>query len=100
MSRGILAGLIKTGIAAKRNVQNEIVANDQIDTGEMYRTIDYDVRPGNKSVDVGSPKNYAPHQELGTRFMAANPFIRPGMLNKISEYNEIFGETISSSMTD
>lgn len=98
MDRSVEAALIKIGIAAKRNIQGVIVDKDIYDTGELHRTIDYSVRQGDKLVDVGSPKNYAPFQEVGTRFMPARPFIRPGILDNTEEYKNIAAETIGEKM--
>lgn len=103
LKRGKTAGLIKAGIAAKHNIQDVIIEKDIYDTGELHRTIDWGSggiigKIPEDSVDVGSPKDYAPHQELGTRFIAARPFIRPGIFNNIDEYKDIIGQEIKAEM--
>lgn len=98
MNRAQEAALIKIGIAAKRNIQGVIIEKDIYDTGELHRTIDYTVRASDKAVDIGSPKNYAPFQELGTVRQRARPFIRPGITDNIDEYKDIAGQEISATM--
>ena len=98
MKNGMEAALINVGIAAKHNVQNIILDKDIYDTGELYRTIDYDAEPQNMFVHIGSPKNYAIYNEFGTSKMAARPFIQPGVLNKVEEYKQIVADTIASKI--
>ena len=96
--RTIEAALIKIGIAAKRNIQAVILEKDVYDTGELYRTVGYKPHPEKQNVDIGSPKEYAPFQELGTRNISARPFIKPGILDNIPEYEEIVAKTIKDAM--
>lgn len=98
MDNGIEAALTKIGIAAKRNIQQVIIDKDIYDTGELHRTIDYQVDVPDERVDVGSPKNYAVFQELGTSRQPARPFIRPGILDNTNEYRDIVAETIKEKM--
>lgn len=97
MDKSIEAALTKIGIAAKHNVQTVIVEKDIYDTGELHRTIDYEVHTDKQSVDIGSPKNYAVFNELGTVKLPERPFIRPGILNNIGEYKDITAEVLGSS---
>lgn len=98
MGNAKLAALTNIGIAARHNIQDVILEKDIYDTGELYRTTDYGVREMDDSVDIGSPKNYAPFQELGTSRQLARPFIRPGILDHVGEYEDIAGQTISAKM--
>lgn len=81
--------LNQIGSAAKKNIQGVILEKDIYDTGDLYRTIDYNVKSSDKSVDVGSPQNYAEYQELGTSRQAARPFIKPGVNEHMSQYKDI-----------
>lgn len=98
MNNGIEAALTKVGIAAKHNVQDIIIAKDIYDTGEMHRTLGYNVRVADKAVDIGSPKSYAIFNELGTVKMPARPFITPGIMDNVSEYKDIVANTIAEKM--
>lgn len=91
--RAIYAALTKIGISAKQNIQQIILDKDIFDTGDTYRTIDYQVNEQNKSVTVGAQMWYSPFLEFGTHKMPARPFIKPGILEHVSEYKEIVEET-------
>ena len=39
---------------------------------------------------VGTPIEYAPYEEFGTRFRPAHPFLRPAFFTSIRKINEIF----------
>jgi hypothetical protein len=68
----------KTALDVKSNVQAQIVANGQVDTGNMLNSVE--VEDGEdaqtKYIKVGA--EYAPAQNYGTRFMAGRPFWEPG----------------------
>lgn len=95
--RGINAALVKVGIAAKHNTQENILAKDIFDTGELYRTIDYQPNFERQNVAIGSPKNYAPFQELGTYKLAPRPFLKPAIMENINEYKQIVEETLKNT---
>ena len=39
---------------------------------------------------VGTPIEYAPYEEFGTRFRGAHPFLRPAFFGSIKAINDIF----------
>ena len=81
--------LTAIGIKAKQNSQAIIKIKNIYNTGELYRTMDYNVNLNKSSVDIGSPKNYAVFNELGTRRMNARPFLAPAILYYLNDYKEI-----------
>lgn len=96
-SRAVEAALTKIGIAAKRNIQQVILDKDIYDTGDLYRTIDYEVNASAQNVTVGSPQHYAPYQELGTIKVGARPFIKPGVIDNVAEYKQIVEDTLKNA---
>jgi HK97 gp10 family phage protein len=46
-------------------------------TGYLQSTIYHNVDPEKLALEIGATADYAPYVELGTRRMAAEPFIRP-----------------------
>lgn len=51
-----------------------------VDTGNLRRSITHEVHGGDKPFGrVGTNIRYAIYQELGTRYHAAHPFMRPAM---------------------
>lgn len=45
--------------------------------GTTQRSIDLRLKDGGMTADVGPTTNYSPYVEYGTRFMEAQPFVRP-----------------------
>lgn len=52
-----------------------------VDTGRLRASIDWDMRRDSQGLFaiVGTDVEYAPHVELGTVHMAAQPFLRPAL---------------------
>ena len=46
-------------------------------TGTTKRSISLDIKDGGVTAESGPTTEYAPYVEWGTRFMAAQPFVRP-----------------------
>lgn len=77
--------LTRVGIA----VQNEARKRCPVDTGRLRSSIissglQRDTRGA--YVRVGTNVHYAGHVEFGTRFMAAQPYLRPGLLAGLSRF--------------
>lgn len=52
-----------------------------VDTGRLRSSISHGIRrdPGGLLAVVGTNVDYAPYVEFGTRYMAAQPFLRPAL---------------------
>lgn len=48
-----------------------------VDTGALKRSIGFDLEDDGFTAVVSPSVEYAPYQEYGTRFMTAQPFMRP-----------------------
>ena len=46
-------------------------------TGQTKRSISLEVKDSGMSAEVGPETEYSPYVEYGTRFMSAQPFVRP-----------------------
>ena len=46
-------------------------------TGETKRSISLEIKDSGMSAEVGPETEYSPYVEYGTRFMSAQPFVRP-----------------------
>lgn len=59
-----------------------------VDTGRLRSSISHRVETAGGMIylDVTAPVHYAPHQEYGTRYMPAHPFLRPGLADGASRY--------------
>ena len=117
----IKTALETVGVQAQAHATAEITAQGAVDTGRLRASITYAVSGdsarehaysddlGNgftQSIrDAGDEKehtlylgtnvNYAPYVEMGTQKMPARPFIRPAVENYLSEYQQIFEQTLS-----
>ena len=48
-----------------------------VDTGTLKRSIKLDIEDGGMRAVVEAEAEYAPYQEFGTRFMDAQPYMKP-----------------------
>lgn len=69
-------------------VEGKAVEKVHKDSGDLSRSI-------TRVIDklrafVGTPLEYAPYEEFGTRFRGAHPFLRPAFATSIKAINEIF----------
>ena len=48
-------------------------------TGTTKRSIGIEISDGGMTADVGPETSYSPYLEYGTRFMSAQPFVRPSL---------------------
>jgi len=60
-----------------------------VDTGTLRRSITHKIMPLNFTAIVGSNVTYAPHVELGTYKMPAQPFLVPALHKNIAEIKKI-----------
>jgi HK97 gp10 family phage protein len=61
-----------------------------VDLGNLRESINHKVNEEELSVKIGTNVEYAPYVELGTSKMAAQPFLRPALLNNKSAIQKIF----------
>ena len=117
----IITALQTVGVQAQAHATAEITAQGAVDTGRLRASITFAVsgdsaRQHNYTDDLGNNYSepvqgagestdhtlylgtnveYAPYVELGTSKMPARPFIRPAVENHLSEYQQIFEQTLS-----
>lgn len=58
-------------------LQQKAMRNAPVDTGSLKRYIMVSLLDGGLTSRVNSLMDYAPYVEYGTRFMAAQPFLKP-----------------------
>lgn len=61
-----------------------------VDTGNLRRSITHDVETHDDVIigQVGTPVHYGPYVELGTRKMAARPYLRPALYGVIGRQKD------------
>ena len=58
-------------------LQEKAMRNAPVDTGFLKQHINLDIGDGGMSSEVEPTAEYAPYVELGTRFMEAQPYLKP-----------------------
>ena len=85
-----LTALSQCGMVIERSAQD----NCPVDTGRLRNSISNTVNGGDYSVDVGSRVEYAIYVEMGTRKMAARPYLKTGLDGSVSTCAEIIKNAI------
>ena len=58
-------------------MQEKAQRNAPVDTGTLKRSIGIDITDAGMTAEVEPTAEYAPYVELGTRFMEAQPYLKP-----------------------
>ena len=59
------------------DMQKKAQKNAPIDTGTLQRSISLEIRDSGKTAEVEPTVDYGAYVELGTRFMTAQPYLKP-----------------------
>ena len=72
------------------DLQQKIVENANFtqgyQTGTTKRSVTLDITDGGFTAEAGPTTEYAPYVEYGTRFMDAQPFVRPALEEQLPEF--------------
>lgn len=68
----------KNGADLQQAIQENADFTQGYQTGETKRSVDLKIEDGGMTASSGPTTEYAPYLEYGTRFMGAQPFIKPG----------------------
>jgi len=71
--------ITKTAFDAQANIQAQIRANDQVDTGNMLNSVHVEDGEDDLTKYVVVGASYGWYQNYGTKFIAARPFFEPGL---------------------
>ena len=55
-------------------------------TGQLQRSITHEERDGGFTAEIAPHTNYAGYVEWGTRYMAAQPYIRPAFMQESARF--------------
>lgn len=55
-------------------------------TGQTKRSVDLQIKDGGMTADSGPTTEYSPYLEYGTRFMDAQPFVRPAYTEQKAKF--------------
>lgn len=60
-------------------LQSKVQENAPVDTGNLKRSIELGIEDSGFTAKVSPTAEYAPYIEYGTRFMEAQPYLRPAL---------------------
>lgn len=69
-------------------MQAKAQQNAPVDTGTLKRSIGLEITDGGMSAEVEPMAEYAPYVELGTRFMEAQPYLKPAFEEQSKEFRK------------
>jgi len=70
------------------NINRHAQKQAPVDTGELRRSIRTEYQDGGLTGVTRAGAHYAPYVEYGTRFMTAQPFMRPAFYNSAWDFKE------------
>lgn len=78
---------IKQAVKANgAEMHQKAMRNAPADTGFMKRSITIDIQNDGMEAHVYPTAEYAPYLEYGTRFMSAQPFMRPSFNEQVNRF--------------
>lgn len=85
LSNQIERALIAIGITAESHAKDLC----PVDTGRLRNSITHAVEMGEQAVYIGTNVEYAGYVELGTSRMKPQPYLKPAVVNYMSEYKTL-----------
>ena len=76
----------KNGAELQKKIQNNADFDKGYQTGTTKRSVGLEIKDGGLTAESAPETEYSPYLEYGTRFMEAQPFVRPAY----EEQKEIF----------
>lgn len=70
------------------DMQTKSQRNAPVDTGTLKRSIGLDVSDNGMTATVEPTAEYAPYVELGTRFMEAQPYLKPAFEEQKKQFEK------------
>lgn len=76
------------GAELQKKIQSNADFDKGYQTGATKRSVDLKIRDGGLTADSGPETEYAPYVEYGTRFMEAQPFVRPAFEEQKEQFKD------------
>ena len=76
------------GQELQRKIQQNADFTRGYATGQTKRSVDLEIKDGGFTADSGPTTEYSPYLEYGTRFMDAQPFVRPAYTEQKAKFNK------------
>jgi HK97 gp10 family phage protein len=76
----------QNGAELKEKMQEKADFTKGYQTGTTKRSIGFEIKDEGLTAEVGAETEYAPYLEYGTRFMEAQPFVRPALEAQTAQF--------------
>ena len=76
------------GAGLQERMQGKADFNKGYQTGTTKRSIGLEMKDSGFTAEVGPETEYAPYVEYGTRFMEAQPFVRPALNEQAAAFKK------------
>ena len=76
----------KNGEELQKKMQDKADFKKGYQTGETKNSITLEMSNGNLTATVEPTTEYSPYLEFGTRFMEAQPFVRPAFEEQLTQF--------------
>lgn len=95
----ITMGEVKTivrhhGSKMHRNMQRKADFDKGYQTGTTKRSIGLEIQDGGFTAQSGPETEYSPYLEYGTRFMEAQPFVKPAFEEQAERFKNDIGRLV------
>jgi phage gpG-like protein len=67
----------------------KMIVRPNVDTGRLVNSITHQVAPQEQAVYVGTNVEYAPYVELGTQKTRPYPYLKPAVMDHVSELKSL-----------
>lgn len=68
------------------DLQQKAMSSAPVDTGTLKRSITIEITNGGMEAHIQPTVGYAPYLEWGTRYMTAQPFMRPSFQSQVERF--------------
>lgn len=76
----------QNGSELKRRMQSKADFKQGYQTGTTKQSIGLEIKDGGLTAESGPETEYSPYLEYGTRFMEAQPFVRPALEEQADQF--------------
>lgn len=76
----------KNGMELRQKMQSKADFTKGYQTGTTKRSIGLEIKDSGLTAESGAETEYAPYLEYGTRFMEAQPFVRPALEEQAQQF--------------
>lgn len=78
----------QNGSELQQKIQNNADFNKGYQTGTTKRSVGLEIKDGGLTAESGPTTEYAEYLEFGTRFMEAQPFVKPAMDEQSKQFEK------------